>query len=300
MRIGILLIAPLSGVGDSTANPGFLLETATHIEDLGFDSLWLADHVVCPVDYATRYPFQDYDGPEDWKPFPYEQADWPEPLISLSAVAAVTSRIALCTGVLVLPARNPVMLAKQAATLDRISNGRLELGVGLGWWREEVEAAGGTWEGRGRFVEETLTAMRRLWTEDVASFDGDLVKFPGVRCLPKPARLGGVKIMLGGTNELTARRAGRLADAFIPHPPGPESDHLAVTMREAAEEAGRDPASIELAAIAPEGAPGRLEDLREQGFGHVYVPVEAGSVEHAKARLEDLAEALRPGSDAAR
>jgi probable F420-dependent oxidoreductase len=291
-RIGILLIPP---VGDGTesrsnADPSFLLEAARHIEHVGLDSLWLADHVVCPVDYATRYPFQAYKGPDDWSPFPYEKVDWPDPLVALAAVAAITSRLTLCTGVLVLGARHPVLLAKQAATLDRLCNGRLELGVGLGWWREEVEAAGGTWSNRGRRAEEAVIAMRRLWTEDKAHFEGETLSFPAVRCLPTPTRSDGVRVMMGGTNDLTSRRAGRLADAFIPHPPGPESDGLATAMREGAEEAGRDPDSVELTAIAPDGSAARIEELREQGFGHIYIPVETGSLDGAKARIEELAE----------
>jgi probable F420-dependent oxidoreductase len=294
MRIGTLLIDPMGAGSGVSAAPGFVVEYARHAEELGYDSLWLADHVVAPVEYSTWYPFQDYDGqrPEDWKPFPLELTDFPDPLIALAAAAGVTSKLLLCTGVLVLSARNPLVLAKQAATLDQLSGGRLRLGVGLGWWREEIEAVGGPWRDRARFVEETIAAMRRLWTEDEASFDGELVKFPAVRCLPRPFGQSGIPILMGGNNERGARRAGRLAEAYIPHPPGPESDYLVEIMREAASEAGRDPAAVELIALVPDGDRERIEQLRDNGFSEAYVIAHGTTLEQAKQQLEELAERL--------
>lgn len=294
MRIGTLLIDPMDAGNGISAEPSFVVEYARHAEALGYESLWLADHVVSPVKYSTWYPFQDYEGdaPDDWKPFPLELTDFPDPLIALAAAAAVTSRLSLCTGVLVLPARNPLVLAKQAATLDRLSGGRLELGVGLGWWREEIEAVGGQWRRRGIFVEEAIAAMRRLWTEDEASFDGQMIQFPAVRCLPKPCRPTGIPILMGGNNERGARRAGRLADGYIPHPPGPESDPLVGVMREAARQAGRDPDSIDLIALVPDGDPGRIDQLREKGFSHAYIIAQGATLDQAKEQLETMAARL--------
>jgi alkanesulfonate monooxygenase SsuD/methylene tetrahydromethanopterin reductase-like flavin-dependent oxidoreductase (luciferase family) len=100
-----------------------------------------------------------------------------EPLVALTAAAAATSRLELCTGVVVMPMRNPLVLAKQAATLDRLSGGRLGLGLGLGWWREEIEAVGGPWKDRARFVEESVAAMRALWTQEQAAYEGEFVRF---------------------------------------------------------------------------------------------------------------------------
>jgi alkanesulfonate monooxygenase SsuD/methylene tetrahydromethanopterin reductase-like flavin-dependent oxidoreductase (luciferase family) len=127
--------------------------------------------------------------------------------------------------------------------------------------------------------------MRALWTQDAAAFDGELVSFPAVRCLPRPARPGGIPILMGGNNELGARRAGRLADGYIPHPPGPESDPLVGVMREAAREAGRDPDAIDLIALVPDGDPNRMGQLREHGFTHAYVIAQGPTLDHAKEQL---------------
>ncbi len=114
------------------------------------------------------------------------EADWIDPLIGLSFVAAATSTIRIATGVLLLPEHNPVLVAKQAATLDTLSGGRLTLGIGIGWSREEFDALGVPFERRGARTEEYVDAMRTLWRDDVASFDGDFVHFDSVRVNPKP------------------------------------------------------------------------------------------------------------------
>lgn len=311
MRVGAHLIeAPrgtsvdAQGPPGSISDPTFLTGYARCAEAVGFDSLWLSEHVANPVHYASPYPFaaetealvlgSDAAGTAAEQRFPFDTTAFPDPLVVLGWVAAVTTRLALCTSVMILPVRNPVVLAKQAATLDALSGGRLELGVGLGWWREEVEAVAGeeAWRRRARLADESIEAMRRLWTEDEASFDGELIAFPPLRCDPKPARQAGVRLLLGGASAAGARRAGRFADGFIPHPPGPGSDALAATMREAAREAGRDPDAIELIGMVPDGDADRIEELEQAGFSHVYVMVNGHSLEAAEAALESTAERL--------
>lgn len=298
MRVGVHMIeAPRGRSGGVQGPPGsisdqsFLHGYARHAEEVGFDSLWLSEHVVNPVHYTSPYPFADLSD-NGQMVFPFDTTAFPDPLITLASVAAVTHRIALCSSVIILPTRNPIVLAKQAATLDALAQGRLELGVGLGWWREEVEAVAGVdnWRRRGPMADEMLEVMRRLWTEDEAAFDGEFFSFPPVRCDPKPARPGGVHLLIGGASPVGARRAGRFGDGFVPHPPGPESDRLVDIMRQAASDAGRDPAAIELVAMVPDGDPGRVHDLEELGFDHVYLTVNGPTLDDARRALDAAAE----------
>jgi probable F420-dependent oxidoreductase len=152
------------------------------------------------------------------------------------------------TGVIILPQRNPVVLAKQVATLDYMSGGRLELGVGVGWLKEELAAVGVPFERRGKRTDEYIGAMRSLWMGDGASFTGEFVKFRDVSCNPKPMT-GSVPIIVGGHSKAAARRAGRLGNGFFPSI-GSQVDTIPQfdVVRREAEAAGRDPAAIEMIA----------------------------------------------------
>ena len=142
------------------------------------------------------------------------QADWLDPLIALSFAAAATSTIRLATGVLLLPEHNPLLLAKQVASLDALSRGRLSLGVGVGWSREEFDALGVPFERRGTRADEYLAAMRTVWRDDVASFAGEFVSFAGMRVNPRPVRDRRIPIVVGGNSDAALRRAARLADGW--------------------------------------------------------------------------------------
>jgi probable F420-dependent oxidoreductase len=168
----------------------------------------------------------------------------------LSYVAAATTRIRLATGVLILPQRNPLILAKELASLDRLSGGRVELGIGMGWVREEAEALGTSFDDRGRRAGEYVAAMRTLWRESVASFRGEFVNFERVVSRPKPVQPGGVPIIVGGHTDGAARRAGRWGDGFFPL--GVSAEKLAslrAVMRESACRHGRDPSAIGITCI---------------------------------------------------
>ncbi|BDM74583.1 hypothetical protein HEK616_80700 (plasmid) [Streptomyces nigrescens] len=141
-------------------------------------------------------------------------ADWLDPLLALTFAAAVTSRIELASGVLLLPEHNPVLLAKQAATLDVLSAGRFCLGVGVGWSAEEFAALGVPFAGRGRRTDEYLAAMRTLWAEDPASFTGEFTRFDAIRVNPKPLRGGRLPVVVGGNSDAALRRAVTLADGW--------------------------------------------------------------------------------------
>src|SRR5260221_1935148 len=177
-------------------------------EAAGFDSVLAVDHVVFPDNYTSTYPYSATGR------LPVGRSGaFPDPLIWIAYAAAVTTRLRFLTGVIILPQRNPLLLAKQVATTDYISGGRFELGIGVGWLKEEFLAMGVPFERRGKRADEYIAAMRVLWARDAASFKGEFVTFDTVSCNPKPVR-GAVPILVGGHSEAAAKRAGRLADGF--------------------------------------------------------------------------------------
>jgi probable F420-dependent oxidoreductase len=250
-------------------------------EEFGFESIWAVDHVVMCPDYQSRYPYD----PSGRSPF-HENVVQPDPLAWLGWVAAHTQRIRLGTGILILPLRNPVVLAKAVASLDSLSKGRVLLGVGVGWVREEAEAAGTDFTTRGRRCDEYIEAMRELWRKPVSSYKGEHVEFAGVVSQPKPARPGGVPILIGGHSPAAARRAGRLGDGFYPLGVfGKELDALLTTMREAAEEAGRDPASIGVTAVGA-AKKALIEGLARQGVERVLISPSTGDLDELRGTFE--------------
>src|SRR5687768_1212450 len=151
-----------------------LVELAQGAEAVGFESLWTVEHVIYPDAYESEYPY-DRSGKMVMAP----DTDLPDPLIWLTWAAAVTEKIHLGTGILILPQRNPLVLAKELATLDALAGGRVELGIGVGWLKEEFEALGIPFAGRGKRTDEYVGAMRALWDADHASYDGETVAFSG-------------------------------------------------------------------------------------------------------------------------
>lgn len=255
-------------------DPAAAHRVARAAEAAGFESLITVEHVVWPTRYTSRYPYAP-DGRLPGGPGTL----LPDPLIWMAHVAAVTTTLRLITGVLVVPQRNPLVLAKEVATLDHLSGGRISLGIGVGWLREEFAALGVPFEGRGARTDESIAAMRALWAGDDASFEGKLVRFEGMSCNPKPVR-GAVPILVGGHSEQAARRAGRLGDGFFPATgiQGPV-EPLIDLMRKSALAASRDPARIEITT----GCPGALGDdpvraveaCRARGAQRVLVPATA-------------------------
>lgn len=250
MKIGI----GFSNVGLFGTREG-ALALGEAADEFGVESLWTVEHVVVPKDYASPYPYSPtgkMPGGED--------SPIPDPLVWLSFVASITTKVRLATGILILPQRSPVILAKECATLDLLSGGRLTLGVGIGWLQEEFDAIGVPFEERAGRTEESMLALRALWSQE-ETFDGRYYQFKQARSYPKPSQPGGVPIVVGGHTKAAARRAGRLGDGFFPG--RGELADLFDECRKAAKEAGRDPDSIELTAGGPPNIDfaKQLEDL---------------------------------------
>jgi probable F420-dependent oxidoreductase len=178
---------------------------------------------------------------------------WLEPLTLLSVLAGVTTTVRLATGILQAALRRPAVLAKTTATLDVLSGGRLDLGVGVGWQREEYEAAGLSFEGRGRLLNQTLAVCQALWREERASFDGDGLHFEGIHSMPKPLQPGGVPIWVSGTlNDRVIDRLVRFGNGWIPWGPDARDPVTGIArLREALAAAGRDTTGFQVQGSLP-------------------------------------------------
>lgn len=231
------------GIGTGSER-GVIDAVARAAERAGFATLWVGEHVVMVDESASRYPYAD-DGVIA-VPAP---ADWLDPLITLSFAAAATTTIELATGVLLLPEHNPVIVAKQAASLDKLSAGRFTLGVGIGWSKEEFDALGVPFERRGARTAEYVDAMRTLWRDDVASFTGEYVVFDRIRVNPKPVHNKRVPVVLGGNSESALRRVAAWGDGWYGFNlvDAEEAALCASTVRALCRSAGREPGDLRLA-----------------------------------------------------
>ena len=256
-----------------TSDPDTAWEMARAAEAAGFESLWTVDHAIIPTVYEKVYP----ETPDGHFPFPLDHP-LADPLPWLTWVGAATSRVKLGTAILVLPQRNVVVTAKEAATVDRLTGGRLLLGVGAGWCREEFEAVGADFDSRGRRLREAVPALRALWTGRPATYESDSVSFTGVITQPRPAGPT-IPIHLGGFGTTAAARAGRIGDGFFPAGYGDleRLEMLIGRARSAAAAAGRDPSEVEITtrwtrdpADVDIDVVHRLEEL---GVDRVTVPV---------------------------
>lgn len=264
--------------GIAFANTGPFVEPeaaaafAKAAEGAGFDSLWTVEHVVVPAGYQSAYPYS----PSGKMPGP-DDAPIPDPLIWLAYVAAATSRIKLATGILILPQRNPVILAKELATLDHLSGGRIILGIGVGWLAEEFGAIGVPFNERGARADDYVAAMRTLWSEEEATHHSEFVDFTNCIVRPRPVA-GTIPIHVGGHSDAAARRAGRLGDGFFPVSREAFGNLGALydVVRATATDAGRDPASIELTTgLTRPSAPDTLDDVKalaDLGTDRLVVP----------------------------
>ena len=266
MKFGIIF-ANTGPFAESDGAAGF----AQAAEACGFESLWTVEHVVVPKGYESTYPY-DKSGRMPGN----DDAPIPDPLIWLTWVGAHTSTIHLGTGILILPQRNPVVLAKELSTIDDLSGGRLELGVGVGWLEEEFDALGIPFQGRGARTDDAIAAMRELWTAEAASYHGEFSDFDDLIMRPQPVH-GSVPIHIGGHTDAAAKRAGRLGDGFFPGT-GSHSElaRLLELMRSTASDEGRDGDAIEITSggrgAIGDGALDEIKALADLGVDRVVLP----------------------------
>lgn len=248
-------------------------------ERAGFDSAWTVEHILIPPTFESKYPYTA-DGSI---PSSDEKTYLPDPLMWMMYCAAHTSTIRFGTAVMILPARNPVLLAKEAATFDALTGGRLMLGMGVGWLKEEFDAMGVTFETRGRRANEYIDLMRYLWGSGGGPVRGDF-DLTGINMEPKPVN-GTIPIHIGGDSEAAAKRAGTRGDGFFPA--RDLTPELLDAMKRAADAAGRDHETIELTVSMPNDVD-QLERLAAMGVDRVAVPV-TGSA-GLNSQLDSVAE----------
>jgi probable F420-dependent oxidoreductase len=279
MKLGLMFVN--SG---PFGNPALLTRLATTAERCGIESLWTVEHVVIPQDYKSPYPYSSsgkIPGGED--------VSIPDPLLPLAFAAAVTKTIKLATGVLILPQRHPLYVAKEVATLDVLSNGRAILGIGSGWLEEEFTSLGLDFHTRGARTDEAIKSIRALWSDGAASsFHGKHFNFGPVKCFPKPVQRPGVPIHIGGHSPAAAKRAGRYGDGFFPALAEiPKLKELFALMKSEAQKAGRNPASIELSCMG-RARVDELKALRDIGISRVVIAPPAPDADGLTRGLEKL------------
>jgi probable F420-dependent oxidoreductase len=267
MKIGVLAF-----LTEHSGNPGAIARAA---EESGFESFWVAEHLVLPATYATYYP-RSRDGK-----VPEFYANLIDPFVALAMAAVTTSRIKLATGICLLPERNIIETAKATASIDKFSNGRLILGAGAGWFPEEARIMGVDFARRWQHLRESAEALRELWTKEVASYEGAIIKFPPVKLGPKPVQKPGPPIVLGAHDPKYAlKRVARYADGWCPGGLSPEKARECIPqIRQMAQEYGRDPEKLEFSVLLMGGAapsPDALKQYRDAGISRVVVAA-AGS-----------------------
>jgi probable F420-dependent oxidoreductase len=277
------------------ADPDWMAAFALHIEALGFESVVVVEHPLVIGTYTSRYPYAS----SGRMPLPDDCAV-PDPLDTLAFLAGVTSTLELATGVLILPAHHPVVLAKRLATLDRLSKGRVRLCIGVGWMREELEACGVDFDSRGRRTDECIDVLRALWADtepDGANFDGEFFSFSHAHSHPKPFRPGGVPIHVGGHSPASIRRAARRGDGW--QPLGLWGDELAealTRLRAEVETAGREPGALELtiSALSTQATPETLDKLAALGVDRLVVTCAQADLSAARDEMSEVAARIGP------
>jgi probable F420-dependent oxidoreductase len=220
---------------------------ALRAQERGFESAWLPEHLVMPAQMPASYPYT-----ADGKPGIVPQTPLFDPWIVISSLAAQTSTLKFGTAVYILPLRHPLVTARALVTLDRLSGGRIILGAGVGWLKEEFDAVGVPFNRRGKLMDEIIPLMRRLWTEEVIEHHGDNFHLDPVRFEPKPVQKTGIPIEVGGSSPPALRRVALMGDGWV-EPGSPDIDDLADkirTIHELRKAAGRDHLPFEVTVIA--------------------------------------------------
>ncbi len=271
-----------TGISTDSVDIAVLAQKA---EALGFESIWLPEHTIVPVQSTSRY-----GGTSDGS-IPLSMSDSGDPLIGLARASATTARIKLGTAISLVPEHNPILQAKQIATLDRLSDGRFMFGIGAGWLQEETEIMGGDFEHRWGQTREAILAMKELWTQDEAEFHGRYYDFPPVRCNPKPVQKPHPPVFLGGFAPNVFKRVAAWGDGWMPTRVTPEQVMMGrATIDELAEAAGRDPKAIRLMVCNVPADRATILALEEAGADRVTVSLPRDMGEGMSEELERIAD----------
>ncbi|MEP4148410.1 MAG: LLM class F420-dependent oxidoreductase [Halioglobus sp.] len=264
MKFGLI---PINIGMDSLEN---LVGLAQYAESLDFESLWTFEHVMVPVEYESKYPYR-----KDGKMGGGSDNPFLDPLIALTAVAAHTKSVRLGTGVNILSQANPLLLAKQAASLDVLSGGRFMLGAGIGWLQEEFDAMGVPFERRGARYDDYVAAMRKVWSGEVVEHQSDFLNWSGFQSYPLPKQEGGVPIIIGGSKGKAFERIAKLGDGwFAPTNDAAELAPMLEPLKAACDDAGRDYNSIEITSMwNNKGGMEAVKAFEEIGVSRLIVPL---------------------------
>ncbi len=283
MKIGVFLLA-----SEQSADPAMV---AKHAEELGFGSFWVPEHPILPVHCSSGYP-----GTPDGS-IPPAVGIIADPFVALARASALTSTIQLGTGVCLVPERNPLLLAKEIATLDYYSGGRFIFGIGAGWLKEETEIMGGDFAHRWTQTRDAVLAMKELWTKPESEYHGRYYDFPAVRCFPKPAAKPHPPVLLGGSSKHVFKRIVEWGDGWLPTGVPLEGIQRGREMlNQLAMGAGRDPRSINIIAF---GQPGQfttaneIEALDKAGISHATIWLRRSKQDDVMREIEDLASLVR-------
>jgi probable F420-dependent oxidoreductase len=278
-------------VGISVPLPAYLVDVgamARTAEELGFESFWCAEHPFIPVHTTSRFP-----GTADGV-IPEAYSHFIDPFVALARASGTTSRIKLATGIVLVPERHPLMLAKEVSTLDLFSGGRFLFGIGAGWLREETQLMGGDFDHRWGQTRESILAMKELWTKPEAEFHGKFYDFPPVRSNPKPAQKPHPPVLLGGDAPRVLERVVAWGDGWLPNRVTPvELREKRATLDRLAKEAGRDPAAISISVHGQPADRDLIAQLHEAGATRVIVrPATSKSEPEMVRELTRIAEAV--------
>jgi len=260
-------------------------DLAVAAEERDFDSMWFAEHSHIPVSRKSPWP-----GGADLPKMYYDTFD---PFVSLASAASVTTRIKLATGICLVVQRDPIHTAKEVASLDHLSNGRVLFGVGAGWNAEEMEDHGTDFSRRFKLMRERIEAMKALWTETEAEYHGEFVNFDPTFAWPKPVQKPHPPIHVGGGFPGAAKRAIRYGDGWMPIFGRDDITEYLPEFRKMAEEAGRDPATLEVSIFGCTAKPAILEKFRDAGITRCVFGLPPADADTVTPILDGYAEVMK-------
>lgn len=274
-------------IGVSTFPTDYSIDIAVlarRTEELGFDSLWVPEHPILPVNTKTPWPGSSEGA------MPKEYADIVDPFVALGRASAVTTDLILGTAIVLVPERNPLLLAKEVATLDMYSGGRFQMGIGAGWLREESDIMGVDFEHRWTQTRESVLAMKELWTKTESEYHGSYYDFPPVYSFPRPAQRPHPPVLLGGMARNVFRRIVEWGDGWIPNRVTPEEVAAGrAKLDDLAMAAGRDPASIPISVFGQQPDPGLIKRFIDAGADRVTVGLPVLNEKESLVELEGIA-----------